>query len=177
MTETLPPQFETAHYRIFPYARGVGYPPDLMYAVYKAMEPDLERIFYDMQYRDLQGVLRYFLEAILYVVASPDLTQVLGAVWFTDIKFYQGSVGVWFAPALRGKAAIAATVAVVDYAMRQYNWRHILGFTPWKEALNHALSCGFHMEHAFENMIEIQGLWRPLYVVRRQRTALHALSG
>lgn len=167
---TLPPGFETDQYRIFPYARGAGYPPDLMYVVYKAMEPDLERIFYDMEHRDLEGVLAYFANAVLYIIADPGLSKVLGCLWFTDVKPYKGNVGVWYAQEARGSLAVQASTAICDFVMEQYGWRDIFGFTPWKDAVRHACECGFSLEKTFENMVCLRGqLWKPLYVVRRKR--------
>jgi hypothetical protein len=170
MDEALPPGFETDAYRIFPYARDAGYPADLLYAVYKAMEPDLERIFYDMKIRDLEGVLAYFMQAILYIVADPTLANVLGCLWFTDIKPYTGHVGVWYTQSARGKLAIQASTAICDFVMEQYAWRDIWGFTPWKDAVRHACDCGFTLEKTFEDMICLrQTMWKSLYVVRRRR--------
>ena len=164
----IPDGFKTEKYAIFPYARGM-HAPTFMYHVYQAMEHDLERVFYDMEHRDLEGVLEYFQHTVLFTVFSPDLAKILGLVWFTDVKPYKGNIGIWYAQEARGSISKDATNAVCAFVLEQYSWKDIFGFTPWKEAVKHGKDTGFEHVGTFPDTVCLRGMWKPLYVMRRKR--------
>lgn len=169
----LPAGFVTETYRIWPYARQAGYPRDLLYILYKAMEEagDLERVFYEMDSHELEKVLSYFLSTVLFLVSDPTLGRCLGAVWFTDLTKYKANIGIWFAPEARGALSRDASMAIVQVMFEDYRVEQILGFTPWKNVVQYGKDCGFTLAATFEDAVIMHsGMHRPLYVLRRKRS-------
>ena len=158
------------HYTIYPYARGLWYPPDTLYAVYAAMVADrsLRRVLYAEKYLDLEAFCAYFQGAALYIAVTPDNNTVLGAVWFTGVTEQKSNIGIWAVRRMRGLMAQQMVDRVCTFAFQLYGWRTIWGKTPWTAALYLGLRIGFeHVATVPDATTTARGKTLPLYVVRR----------
>lgn len=156
-------------YRIYPYLPGAGYPGDMLYGLYHAMQEtkSLHRVLYESERLDLETVLEYFSHACVFLIL--DYTgAVKGGVWFSNLKAYQGNIGVWYHPALQGDVGRQCTDHVCQYAFEMYHWRFIWGGTPWRQAAQHGLKIGFVWLATLPDALYLNGKWLPLYILRRE---------
>lgn len=164
-----PNLLRTDQYTIWPYARGTFYPPDTLYALYRAMVDDrsLRRVLYAEKWLDLEAFCAYFTGTALYLAVTPDNQTVLGAVWFTSITERKANIGIWVARAWRGEHATQIGSRVCKFAFLFHRWDTIWGMTPWRDAFRLALRVGFrHVVSIPEGVDTTQGMSLPLYVVR-----------
>lgn len=160
----------TPDYTIFPYARGLWYPPATLYAVYTAMVADrsLYRVLYEAQRLDLEAFMAYFTGAALYLAVAPDNDTLLAAVWFTAVTDHKAQIGIWAARQARGILAQRIVAHVIQFAFALYHWQTIWGLTPWRAALDLGLRIGFvHVATVPGFITTGRGKTLPMYVVRK----------
>lgn len=161
---------EGEFFKIWPYARSAGYPPDTLYALWKAMQAEdgVRRVLYESKRLDLEAFMAYFSDALVYIATTKDLQHVLGTVWFTAIKKQQAQVGIFFSRRAQGNLARNITNRVLLFAFATYQWQTIWGLTPWRMAARHGVLLGFKHIATVPDFIEMPYAHKrmPLHVIR-----------
>lgn len=160
---------EGTGYRIWPYARGL-FRGDALHLLWQAMaeEEALGRVFYEAEHTDLETLINYFdtRSCLLFLVV--DGTNLMGAVWFTDVRTYRASIGIFYRKAFQGPRAREATDKACRFCADVYHWPQIIGLTPWRAAVRHGQAIGFRLLATLPGFVAIRGKAMPLYIVRRQ---------
>lgn len=156
-------------YQIWPYARGL-FRGDALWHLWQAMSEEraLGRVFYEAEYADLETLVQYFetRNCLLFLVVRDQ--QIMGATWFTDVRQYRASIGIFYRKAFQGPRAREATDRVCRFCADVYRWPQIIGLTPWRAAVRHGQAIGFRLMATLPGFVAIRGKAMPLYIVRRE---------
>lgn len=159
---------EGVDYRIWPYARGL-FRGDALHLLWQAMRDDrvLHRVFYEAEYTDLEMLTSYFdtRTCLLFLVAQGE--ELMGAVWFTDVRPSRASVGIFYRRAFQGPRAREATDRVCRFAADVYHWPQIIGLTPWQAAVRHGEQIGFRLIAVLPGFVQVGRKVLPLHVLQR----------
>lgn len=160
--------------RLWPYARGV-YPRDTLYRVWAMIEKENghRRLFYAQacehqgERGDLESFCAQFLGKLVFLVEI-GLGRIAGLIWFDQVQHQTAHINVWSSKAAFGAPFRQAVHLSLGHVRQAFGWQRVWAYTPWPEAKKLALDCGFKLEATLVDRVCIEGVWRPLFILRRE---------
>jgi RimJ/RimL family protein N-acetyltransferase len=120
---------------------------------------------------DLVEFVRYFDDPKRYLLMAVTAeAEPVGMVWFDDVVMnHRAAVNIFYARKVWGRQARATTADAVTWAFRSLGVSAIYGYTPWRTAVRHGQSLGFHIVATLTGYAFVDGAPKDVTILRMLR--------